>query len=107
MVGQMLLDLPLLNSVVNRGPKATALAALTLLSMMIATVGTIRTGHWTFRLVLLLAAAVWPLPDHPLQGPILVSLSYQHGVHLADLLSVLAVITAVLPFRRRPRAIPS
>ncbi len=88
-------------SLIQKGPDATLFAALLFVGLVAGCVGTGRTGHWIWRLVLVVSAVLWPLPDHPLQGPILVSLSYQHGIHLADLLSIVAVVVALLPWNRR------
>lgn len=65
---------------------------------------TLRTGRLVPRIVLLLGAAAWPLPDHPFQGPVVAKLSFNHGVHVVDLLSVVFAAVALLrPWRRRPR----
>lgn len=93
-------DLGFLDAWTRPGPIADVWAATALGVMVVASVAVIRGGHWIWRVALVLAAASWPLPDHPAQGPILLDLSYQHGVHAADLLSIVAVVVAVLPWRR-------
>lgn len=90
--------------VLTSGPIATAIAATVFTVIAAGAVGTIRTGRWPYRVMLVLGALAWPLPDHPLQGPVVLQLSYLHGVHLADLVSVAAVVMAVLPWRRLNRS---
>ena len=81
-------------------PAATAMAAGSFALMVFGTVGTIVTGRWYFRALIVVGALVWPLPDHPWQGPVVLRLGYAHGVHVSDLLSVVALIVAVLPWQR-------
>lgn len=104
-VRHLLPDLGALDPLTRRGPVADAITVATLVVMVVAAIGTIRTGRWYWRVLLVAAALVWPLPDHPWQGPILLNLSYRHGVHVTDLLSVVAAVVAVLPWQRlrRPR----
>lgn len=80
-----------------------AVALASFLIMILSAAGTTRDGSWWWRVVLVCASAIWPLPDHPLQGPVIIKLSYYHGVHLADLLSVAGFIVAALPWRRLRR----
>ncbi|TKV61676.1 hypothetical protein FDO65_09025 [Nakamurella flava] len=96
----LLPDLSFLDPWTRPGPVADIWAFASLTAMIVASVAVIRGGRWPWRVVLVLAAGSWPLPDHPAQGPILFDLSYQHGVHAADLLSVVAVVVAVLPWGR-------
>ena len=50
------------------------------------------------KLVVLLAfLAAWVLIPHPLEGPVLFTLSSTHGVHSGDLLGV--VVAAVIGWR--------
>jgi len=93
-------DLSILNPVLKAGPAATTLAVVAFSSIAAGMIATIRTGKWLPRVVLVTGAVVWPLPDHPLQGPVVAKLSYLHGIHLADLLSILALVVAVIPWRR-------
>jgi len=44
--------------------------------------------------LLVVAAVVWLRVDEPVEGPVLVELSQNHGVHVADLLSVAMVLLA-------------
>jgi hypothetical protein len=46
--------------------------------------------------VLVLAAVVWVLVNGPVEGPVLVVVSPGHGLTVADLFSVAAVLVAVL-----------
>ena len=93
-----------LDSLLASGPLATSMAAGIVVAMIISAVGTIRTGRWWFRACLILTALLWPLPDHPFQGPVVLKISYLHGIHLADLLSMVALTVAILPWHRmRPR----
>jgi hypothetical protein len=46
--------------------------------------------------VLVLAAVVWVLVNGPVEGPVLVVVSPDHGLTVADLFSVAAVLVAVL-----------
>jgi len=94
------LDRSRLDAVLGDGPLAQALAAGSFLAMLLGAIGTIRTGRWWFRVLLTAGALVWPLPSHPLQGPVIVSISFSHGIHAADLLSVLGLATAFTPWRR-------
>jgi hypothetical protein len=72
-----------------------------LAAMSVGTVGTTRRGHWPSRILLIAGALVWPVPDHPLQGPVVLKLSYLHGIHVADLLSLVAIALALtLPGHR-------
>lgn len=89
-----------LDAVLASGPLATSLAAGIVLAMMFGAVGAVRTGRWPFRACLVLTALLWPLPDHPFQGPVVLKISYLHGIHLADLLSIVALTVAVLPLHR-------
>ncbi|BBY28633.1 hypothetical protein [Mycolicibacterium sediminis] len=50
--------------------------------------------------VLLTSAVVWPLTNGPLEGPVLWTLSADHGITVSDLLSVAAVALAAVEFRR-------
>lgn len=69
--------------------------------MSVGTVGTTLRGHWPSRILLIAGALVWPVPDHPLQGPVVLELSYLHGIHVADLLSLVAIALALtLPGHR-------
>lgn len=90
-----------LEPILASGPLATAAAAAVLAVMIVGAIGTIRTGRLPYRALLVLGALLWPLPDHPLQGPVVLPLSYRHGVHLADLLSIVAVVVAALPWKRK------
>ena len=42
-------------------------------------------------------AAAWVLVDHPLEGPVMLTLTSDHGVHYTD---VLAIIPLVWAWRR-------
>jgi len=86
--------------VLTSGPIATTIAATVFALILAGAVGNIRTGRWPYRVMLDIGAFAWPLPDHPLQGRVVLQLTYLHGVHLADLLSGAAVVVAVLPWRR-------
>lgn len=46
--------------------------------------------------ILLLAAVVWLPINSPVEGPVLLRISYNHGVHIADLLSVALAFAAAL-----------
>ena len=39
-------------------------------------------------------AAAWVLVDHPLEGPVLVSLTNDHGIHLTDPLALIPLVWA-------------
>lgn len=85
------------------GRRATAMALAAFMTMAVSGTGTIRTGAWWWRVLLVAASVIWPLPDHPFQGPVVSKLSYQHGIHLADLLSIVGCAIAVVPWRRLRR----
>jgi hypothetical protein len=75
----------------------TGLAAAALLGMVVGVAGTLHTGRWGWRALLVVSSLVWPFPRHPLEGPVLLVLSakYGLGVHVADLLSLLGLAVAV------------
>lgn len=100
MIRRLLPDLSKFDPLFRAGPLATGIAVVALALMVVGAIGTIRTGRWFWRAALIGGALGWPFPDHPFQGPILVGLSYHHGIHVADLISVVAVLFAVLPWRR-------
>lgn len=102
-VKDLLPDLGFLDPWTRPGPVADVWALASVTVMIVASVAVVRGGRWPWRVALVLAAASWPLPDHPAQGPVLFDLSYQHGVHAADLLSVAAVAIAVAPWGRLRR----
>jgi hypothetical protein len=56
--------------------------------------GTPWYGRVAVVVVALAIAAAWVLIDHPLEGPVLVSLSSNHGIHLTDPLAVLPLVWA-------------
>lgn len=85
-------------------PGATYLALLAFVLMLLGAVLTIRTGRWYGRIILVVGAILWPLPDQDWQGPVVLSFGANHGVHLADLLSLVAVGIAVCPWRRVPES---
>jgi len=39
-------------------------------------------------------AAAWVLVDHPLEGPVVMSLSSDHGIHLTDPLAIIPLVWA-------------
>ncbi len=92
-----------LEDALQSGLLSRPLLAFAVVAVMVGLVQTLRTGRTAPRVLLLLGAAVWPLPDHPFQGPVVVTLSYSHGLHAADLLSV--VFAAVALVRPRPRSL--
>ena len=49
----------------------------------------------------LVVAAAWVLVDHPLEGPVVLTLSSDHGVHYSD---ALAIIPLVWAWRRVTRS---
>ena len=87
-------------------PGATYLALFAGLLMVCGAILTIRNGRWYGRAVLILGAILWPLPDQDWQGPVVLRFGGGHGVHLVDLLSVVAVGIAVYPWHRGPRSAP-
>lgn len=79
---------------------ANRLAFVALMLMAIGAVLTIWRGRWYARLMLLLGAAVWPLPDYDLipRGEVIAIVIPGHGLHLSDLLSFVAVFIALIPW---------
>jgi hypothetical protein len=75
----------------------TGLVAAALLGIIAGMVGTLSRGGWHWRALLVICSLVWPFPQHPLEGPVLVVLSakYRLGVHVADLLSLVGLAVAV------------
>ena len=61
MIGAPIGDLA---SLLDPGPAATALAAGALALMVFGAVGTMASGRWYWRSILVVGALVWPLPDH-------------------------------------------
>ena len=53
--------------------------------------------------LLLPVAAAWVLFNGPIEGPILLTLSTDHGLTVSDLLAVVAVLVAVAVLVRRRR----
>jgi multisubunit Na+/H+ antiporter MnhE subunit len=51
--------------------------------------------RWSLAAGLVVAAAVWTLVNKPVEGPILLVITYGHGVTLADLFAVAAVLAAL------------
>lgn len=98
---------PWWDALLHQEPGATTVAVGGLAVMILGAVLTIRTGRWYARLLLVAGAAVWPLPDHVLLGPVLFGVAPRHGIHLSDLLTVAALLIALVPWRRllggRPR----
>lgn len=93
-----------MNPLLHEEPGATGLALVAIAAMLVGAIVTIRSGRWYGRVMLVVGAAAWPLPDHDWQGPILL-VRDGHGIHLLDLLSLVAVVIAVTPWRRiRTRA---
>ena len=99
-VGRVLPDVPDLGRLTAPGPVATGIATASLVGMVTGVASTLRTGGWRSRTLLVVSSLVWPFPDHPYQGPVLVTVSYLHGVHAADLLSFLGLAVAVARPRR-------
>jgi hypothetical protein len=82
-------------SVLTTGALADVLAVASLTAMGVGAADLVRHGRLSGRLLLVAGALVWPFPEHPLQGPVIVDLSYLHGVHASDLLSLVALALAV------------
>ena len=81
-------------------PGATCLALAAFLLMVVGAFLTIRSGRWPGRVILILGAVLWPLPDQDWQGPVVLGIGGGHGVHLVDLLSVAALVVAVMRWPR-------
>ena len=92
-----------LASLLEPGPAATALAAGALALMVIGAAGTIASGRWYWRSVLVVGAVIWPLPDHAWEGPVILRFGFGHGMHVSDLLSVAALIVAAMSWPRSRR----
>jgi hypothetical protein len=104
-VGRAIPDLPDLQWLTTPGPVASGVAAASFIGLVAGTAGTIGNGGWPWRTLLVASSLVWPFPDHVFQGPVLVTVSYLHGVHAADMLSVVGLAIALAwPRRRRARA---
>lgn len=86
---------------------ANRLATVTLMVMVVGAVLTIWRGRWYGRLMLLVSAVVWPLPDYDVipRGEVILIVIPGHGMHLADLLSFVAVFIALIPWATIWRAI--
>ena len=61
-----------------------------------------RAGRFA-ALLLLPAAVAWVLFNGPLEGPVLLTFSRDHGLTVSDLLAVLAVLVALAVLLRRRR----
>ena len=100
LVGRALPDLPDLSRLTTPGPVASGIATAALLGMVAGAAGALGNGGWRWRTLLVTASLVWPFPDHPYQGPVVLEVSYLHGLHAADLLSLLGLAIAVVRPRR-------
>jgi hypothetical protein len=50
--------------------------------------------------VAMAAAAAWVFVSHPLEGPVLLTLSRDHGVHATDVLAAIPLVWAWRQVRR-------
>jgi hypothetical protein len=62
-----------------------------------------KPNRWSI-LAVLTSALIWPFVNEPLEGNILLKLSNSHGITVSDLLSVLAVVIALVQGIRIRRA---
>ena len=62
-----------------------------------------KPNRWSI-LAVLTSALIWPFVNGPLEGNILLKLSDSHGITVSDLLSVLAVVVALVQGIRIRRA---
>jgi hypothetical protein len=92
---------------IHEAPWANRLASAALLLMAIGAVLTIWRGRWYARLMLLLGAVIWPLPDYDVipRGEVILIVIPGHGLHSADMLSIVAVVVALIPWAGIWRAI--
>jgi len=91
-----------LERLVSSGVLAGPLLVFAVLALTVGTLWTVGSGRVAARLLLLAGAVTWPLPDRPYLGPVIAKVSYAHGLHLTDLVSVAAVGLVVLrPWRVR------
>ena len=81
----------------------TSLAAASLIGIVAGITGTVRGGGWRWRTLLVVCSLTWPFPRHPFEGPVLVTLVQEHGLHAADLVSLLG-LTVALAWPRSGRA---
>jgi hypothetical protein len=65
-----------------------------LVGLLTAALGTRRRPRRVVAWLLLPASAAWVLFNGPIEGPILLTLSTDHGVTVSDLLAVVGVLVA-------------
>jgi hypothetical protein len=65
-----------------------------LVGLLVAALGTRGRTRRVVAVLLLPASAAWVLFNGPIEGPILLTLSPQHGLTVSDLLAVLGVLVA-------------
>ena len=56
--------------------------------------GSVRLRQLAVVVIAVAVSAAWVLVDHPLEGPVLVSLTTIHGIHLTDPLIVIPLAWA-------------
>jgi len=101
---RVLPDLSRFDPFLKVGPVSHLIAAALLLAMVMGAIGTLRTGSWWWRILLIGSGLLWPLSDNSLQGPLLLPLTYNHGIHVGDLLAAVALFVAVFPVKRKGKA---
>jgi hypothetical protein len=80
------------------------MALATLMVLMVSAV-VVRHRPTPIAIAALLGSALmWPFPWHGFEGPVLLPLSPEHGVHVSDLLSVAAFALACAVVVRQRRA---
>jgi hypothetical protein len=71
-----------------------------LVGLTLAALGTRGRARRTAAVLLLPAALAWVLFNGPIEGPILLTFSRDHGLTVSDLLAVVALLVAVVVLRR-------
>jgi hypothetical protein len=83
------------------------LVAVLVLLALGGTVLLCRRGTLLWPIVLIVLCGLWLLVNKPLEGPVLVVISRDHGITLSDLLAVAGVaFAAVQLYRRSSRTAP-
>ena len=74
-----------------------------LVALTLATLGARGRPRRIAAVLLLPAAVAWVLFNGPIEGPILMTFSENHGLTVSDLLAVVAVVVALTVLLRRDR----
>ena len=83
------------------------MALVVFLALVAATVYAVLRPGWVAVLITLVVAVAWLPADSPVEGWVLLTLSTSHGITVADLAGVVAVIIAVACWAAHPSPVQS